>query len=63
MTGYQPVADVVFSAASVAEKEGTVTNTERRCMRINKAIEPIGNTLAKIPEFKVSAVNIEKLSA
>ena len=40
------VADVVFSAASVAEKEGTVTNTERRCMRINKAIEPIGNTLA-----------------
>jgi formate dehydrogenase alpha subunit len=40
------VADVVFSAASVAEKEGTVTNTERRCMRIQKAIEPIGNTLA-----------------
>jgi formate dehydrogenase alpha subunit len=40
------VADVVFAAASVAEKEGTVTNTERRCMRINKAIEPIGNTLA-----------------
>ena len=40
------VADVVFSAASVAEKEGTVTNTERRCMRIHQAIEPIGNTLA-----------------
>jgi formate dehydrogenase alpha subunit len=40
------VADVVFSAASVAEKEGTVTNTERRCMRISKAIEPIGKTLA-----------------
>lgn len=40
------VADVVFSAASVAEKEGTVTNTERRCMRIRKAIDPIGNTLA-----------------
>ncbi len=40
------VADVVFSAASVAEKEGTVTNTERRCMQIRKAIEPIGNTLA-----------------
>ncbi len=32
------VADVVFSAASVAEKEGTVTKTERRCMRIHKAI-------------------------
>jgi len=40
------VADVVFSAASLAEKEGTFTNTERRCMKINKAIEPIGNTLA-----------------
>jgi formate dehydrogenase alpha subunit len=40
------VADVVFSAASVAEKDGTFTNTERRCMQIHKAIEPIGNTLA-----------------
>jgi len=40
------VADVVFSAASLAEKEGTFTNTERRCMKINKAIAPIGNTLA-----------------
>ena len=40
------VADVVFSAASVAEKEGTFTNTERRCMRIQKATDPIGNTLA-----------------
>ncbi len=40
------VADVVFPAASVAEKEGTFTNTERRCMRIRKAIEPIGNSLA-----------------
>jgi formate dehydrogenase alpha subunit len=40
------VADVVLSAASVAEKEGTFTNTERRCMRIHMAIEPIGDTLA-----------------
>jgi len=40
------VADVVFSAASVAEKEGTITNTERRCMRMRKAIEPLGNTLS-----------------
>ena len=40
------VADVVFAAASAAEKEGTVTNTERRCMRIYKAIEPIGNAMA-----------------
>jgi formate dehydrogenase alpha subunit len=44
------VADVVFPAASVAEKDGTFTNTERRCMRIRKAIEPIGNTL---PDWEI----------
>jgi formate dehydrogenase alpha subunit len=38
-------ADVVFAAVSVAEKDGTFTNTERRCMKVNKAIEPLGNTL------------------
>ncbi|MBW1643245.1 MAG: molybdopterin-dependent oxidoreductase, partial [Deltaproteobacteria bacterium] len=36
------IADVVFPAASSAEKEGTVTNTERRCMRMYKAVEPLG---------------------
>ncbi len=40
------VADVVLSAASLAEKEGTFTNTERRCMRFFKAIDPVGDTLA-----------------
>jgi predicted molibdopterin-dependent oxidoreductase YjgC len=40
------VADVVFAAASSAEKEGTVTNTERRCMHMDKAIEPVGEALA-----------------
>jgi formate dehydrogenase alpha subunit len=44
------VADVVFPAASVAEKEGTFTNTERRCMRIRTAIEPIGNSL---PDWEI----------
>jgi formate dehydrogenase alpha subunit len=38
-------ADVVFAAVSVAEKDGTFTNTERRCMRVHKAIEPIGNAM------------------
>jgi len=46
------VADVVFAAASVAEKEGTFTNSERRCMRVHKAIEPIGNTL---PDWEIIA--------
>jgi formate dehydrogenase alpha subunit len=38
-------ADVVFAAVSVAEKDGTFTNTERRCMKVNKAIDPMGDTL------------------
>lgn len=35
-------ADVIFPAASFAEKEGTFTNTERRIQRVRKAIEPPG---------------------
>jgi len=43
-------ADVVFAAVSVAavsvaEKEGTFTNSERRCMKVNKAIDPVGDAL------------------
>jgi len=38
-------ADVVFAGAAVAEKEGTFTNTERRCMKVNKAIDPPGDAL------------------
>lgn len=40
------VADVVFSASALAEKEGTFTNTERRCMKFDQAVEPLGDTLA-----------------
>ena len=35
-------ADVVFPAASFAEKNGTVTNSERRVQYMNKAIDPPG---------------------
>jgi formate dehydrogenase alpha subunit len=38
------LADVVLPGTSFAEKDGTTTNTERRVQRINKAIEPIGNS-------------------
>lgn len=38
-------ADVVFAGAAVAEKEGTFTNTERRCMKVNKAVDPPGDAL------------------
>jgi predicted molibdopterin-dependent oxidoreductase YjgC len=36
------LADVVLPAASFAEKDGTVTNTERRVQKIRKALDPIG---------------------
>jgi formate dehydrogenase alpha subunit len=46
------VADIVLPAASVAEKEGTFTNTERRCLRIRQAIEPVGDAL---PDWQIIA--------
>ena len=36
------IADVVFAAGTWGEKEGTYTNSERRCNRANKAVEPLG---------------------
>lgn len=36
------LADVIFPAASFAEKEGTFTNTERRVQRVRKAVDPPG---------------------
>ena len=44
------VADVIFSASALAEKAGTFTNTERRCMKFEKAIEPLGDTL---PDWQI----------
>ncbi len=35
-------AHVVLPAASFAEKEGTITSTERRVQRFRRAIEPVG---------------------
>jgi formate dehydrogenase alpha subunit len=39
-------ADVVLPAACFAEKEGTFTNTERRVQKLNKALDPPGETKA-----------------
>jgi len=44
------VADVVFSSATLGEREGTFTNTERRCMLTRKAVEPVGNCL---PDWQI----------
>lgn len=36
------LADVVLPGAAFAEKDGTVTNTERRVQKMNKAVDPPG---------------------
>ena len=44
MSDTAEIADVIFSAATWGEKEGSYTNSERRANRANKAVEPIGDT-------------------
>ncbi len=46
MTETAAKANVVLPSASFAERDGTVTNAERRVQRIRKAIEPIGSSKA-----------------
>lgn len=43
MSDTAELADVVLAAGTWGEKEGTYTNSERRCNRANKAVEPLGN--------------------
>lgn len=42
LTPTAQLAHVVFPGASFAEKEGTFTNTERRVLRVRRAIDPLG---------------------
>jgi len=44
MTDTAKLADVVLPAASSAEKEGTVTNVERRLQRLSRAEQPVGES-------------------
>ncbi|APD07859.1 formate dehydrogenase [Flavobacteriaceae bacterium UJ101] len=44
MTATSEMADVILPASSYFEKDGTFTNGERRMQRVNKVIDPIGNT-------------------
>jgi len=44
MSDTAKIADVVFAAATWGEKEGTYTNSERRCNKANKAVEPVGDS-------------------
>lgn len=51
MSDTAQIADVVFSAATWGEKEGTYTNSERRCNRVNKAINPPGEAKSDFDIF------------
>jgi len=44
LTESAQLADVVFPAASFAEKDGTFTNTERKVQRVRKAIKTVGDS-------------------
>lgn len=44
------LANLVLPACSFAEKDGTYTNSERRIQRLNKVIEPIGESR---PDWKI----------
>jgi anaerobic selenocysteine-containing dehydrogenase len=44
-------ADLVLPAAIWGEKEGTYTNSERRCSKVNKAVEPMGESLSDFDIF------------
>jgi len=58
MTETAEFADVVLPGVTIAEKDGTITNTERRVQRIRKAIEPIGE--AK-PEWQIISELAQKM--
>ncbi len=45
------IADVIFSAATWGEKEGVYTNSERRCNRANKAVNPPGDAKSDFDIF------------
>ena len=44
LTETAQMAHVVLPGVSFAEKDGTFSNTERRVMRVRKAVEPVGDS-------------------
>lgn len=46
LTETAELADVVLPGVSCAEKDGTITNTERRIQRIRRAVPPVGESRA-----------------
>ena len=58
MTETAELADVILPGVTIAEKDGTITNTERRVQLIRKAIEPIGNSK---PEWQIICELAQKM--
>jgi len=58
MTETAELADVVLPGVTIAEKDGTLTNTERRVQRIRKAVEPVGESK---PEWKIICELAQKM--
>ena len=52
------LADVLLPAASFAEKEGTYTSTERRVQKLNKAVEPPGESK---PDWQITSMLAAKM--
>ena len=53
-------ADLLLPAASWGEKEGTVTNSERRISRVRRAVAPPG---AALPDWQIAAALAQRLEA
>ena len=53
-------ADVVLPASPSLEKDGTFTNTERRIQRINKALQPLGDSK---PDWEIFQLIAQRMGA
>ena len=60
LTETAEMADIVFSAASFAEKDGRYTNQEGEAQRVRKAIDPVGTSK---PDWTIFSMLAEKLGA
>lgn len=58
MTETAELADVILPGVTIAEKDGTITNTERRVQRIRKAVEPAGESK---PEWQIICELAQKM--
>ncbi|MBA7628833.1 putative formate dehydrogenase [subsurface metagenome] len=58
MTETAELADVILPGVTIAEKDGTITNTERRVQLIRKAIGPVGDSK---PEWQIICELAQKM--